>query len=115
MTGLAFGLSYPFIVTMISWGMTRILPAWKTPQWSVTEACVPALFGVAWFCVFRHWTIALGCAIIAVVLAVIRWWRRKKRRNALKLIGAKARQVRENLVRRAREAQPVPRPVFVPS
>lgn len=59
------------------------------------------------------WPRAVVYAVICCGIAAWLWWRRKKRRTAAQLLGAKSRQLRDALVKRAREAG-TPRPVLRP-
>jgi len=55
-----------------------------------------------------------AAAFSAVGLAIaVRWWRRRKRRNVLALMGQKSRLLRDALVRRVREVTK-PSPVLRP-
>lgn len=69
--------------------------------------------GVCWAVthedVFLQWM--TGCAISATIAWIILWWRKKKRRNALKLAGNKAKAIIESMVRKVRESGPVRLPV----
>ena len=55
---------------------------------------------------------AAGCGASALIALAVSWWRRN-RQGVARLIGAKARAIRDGLVRRAREAL-APRPVLQP-
>jgi len=65
-------------------------------------------------CADGYW-LAAACAGLNVAIgAAVWWWRRKKRRSVTALLGAKAKALRDALVRRAREATPKPRRVLRP-
>jgi len=65
-------------------------------------------------CAATFW-LAAACAGLNVAIgAAVWWWRRKKRRSVTALLGAKAKALRDALVRRAREATPKPRRVLRP-
>ena len=54
-----------------------------------------------------------GHIVSAIVCAILRWWDSGQRKRAAKLLGAKARAVREAMARRMRQLPR--RPVLVPS
>jgi len=61
----------------------------------------------------RNWFLMSGTVASFVIALIVRWWNRRKRRNAAALIGAKSRALRDALVRKVRESA-TPRPVLRP-
>jgi hypothetical protein len=103
-----------------------LLPPAAAAGWGliIARRVRPAPFLTGWLCsatggtvvsLLQHeWWPAAGYAISGAVGIAVWWWRRKKRRPVAKLIGAKSRQIRDAIVRRAREAAR-PRPVLSPA
>ena len=81
----------------------------------VVSGWVPVAIILTEFWAVREiWSLVIGGAASAVIGAAVWWWRRKKRRSVTALLGAKAKALRDALVRRAREATPKPRRVLRP-
>jgi hypothetical protein len=119
------GLIFPVVFTAVwppLWGAAyaRILRALGALGSSTfrnaifrTWAICGIVMGVTYFC-FTMWMdggTALGSGLVG---AFLWWWRKRKRRNVLAMLGAKSRALRDALVKRARQATR-PSPVLRPS
>jgi uncharacterized membrane protein YfcA len=120
-------ITAPFVVAMI---LTGVVVTWKTPGriwWCdilVLVGCVSfSVFNVIWALTYPGFILRPFFSVMSVWFAWRAWliWRdisrRRKRRHIRKLIGAKARLIRDKMVKRVRERRlkprlrPVPHPV----
>lgn len=63
----------------------------------------------------QDWAAVSGSAVSAVAALVLWWWSRRRRKRVPRQFGAKARALRDVLVRKARDAaRPRPVPRLVP-
>ena len=86
---------------------------WKLEAVRAWRFC--AAFCAVWQAItMQAWSSTAGCAVSALIAAVILWRRKKKHGKAARLLGAKARALRDALVRKARDAA-IPRPVLAPN
>lgn len=91
----------------------RIVRWYLLREWLIIA--LANIFILSVFLLFRQHVLSgiAGAAFTALVAAILRWWDSGQPRRAARLLGAKARAIRDGMAKRMRQL--APRPVPVPS